>query len=110
MSRCRIKGRENTTLAGRTHKVKRIKLATQGVLGGLVLLAGTNIHAGLPSPPPIDELTAFYEATGGDNWHRNDHWLDEEIHHCDWYGIICHDDIVPRGIHSIRLPGQQPDR
>ncbi len=81
-----------------------IKLALQGLLIGLIPLASANTHASPPPPPPIDELTAFYQATNGDNWYRDDHWLDEEIHHCDWYGIICHDDIAPRGIHSISLP------
>lgn len=43
-----------------------------------------------PVPPlPVEELTEFYEAMDGDNWHRNDGWLDPETSACDWYGITC---------------------
>ena len=46
-----------------------------------------------PPPQPDDELLPLlYEAFDGDNWHRNDGWLDEEVHWCDWYGVTCSDD------------------
>ncbi len=34
-------------------------------------------------------LTDFFEATGGEDWHRNDGWLDETTPVCDWYGVGC---------------------
>ena len=60
-----------------------------------LLLAGA-AHALSPPPPqPDDELfPLLYEAFDGDNWHRNDGWLDEEVHWCDWYGVTCSDDAV----------------
>jgi hypothetical protein len=59
------------------------------ILTTLALVLAAGASASPSPPPPIDELTGFYEATGGDNWRRNDHWLDEEVHHCQWYGIRC---------------------
>jgi len=62
------------------------------ILAALVflLLAGP-VHA--LSPPPLqphDELLPLlYESLDGDNWHRNDGWLDDEVHWCDWYGVSC---------------------
>ena len=54
------------------------------------LLAASAAHALSPPPPlPVDELIEFYHAMDGDNWHRNDGWLDTEIDVCDWYGITC---------------------
>lgn len=65
-------------------------LATpRAILATLALVLAAGASASPAPPPPIDELTGFYEATGGDNWRRNDHWLDEEVHHCQWYGIRC---------------------
>jgi hypothetical protein len=42
-------------------------------------------------PPPIPEaaLVRFYEATGGEEWTRNDGWLDPSVSVCDWYGLEC---------------------
>lgn len=27
----------------------------------------------------------MYYIWGGDDWHRNDHWLSYDVHECDWY-------------------------
>jgi hypothetical protein len=37
-------------------------------------------------------LTSFYTETGGDYWFDNSGWLDDMIHHCQWFGLICNDD------------------
>ena len=34
-------------------------------------------------------LVALYDSTDGDNWLNNEGWLDESVHHCDWYGVGC---------------------
>lgn len=62
-----------------------------------------------PSPPlPVEVLTDFYEAMNGDDWHRNDGWLDPEVEVCDWYGIICVTEGVEFGgykwVGRIELP------
>ena len=58
-----------------------------------LLLAGA-AHALTPPPPQPDTelLPLLYEELGGDNWHRNDDWLDDEVHWCDWYGVTCSED------------------
>ena len=54
------------------------------------LLAAAAVQALSPPPPlPEDALVDFYEAMNGDDWHRNDGWLDPEVDICDWYGITC---------------------
>lgn len=60
-----------------------------------LLLAGAAHTLSPPPPQPDDELfPLLYEAFDGDNWHRNDGWLDEEVYWCDWYGVTCSDDAV----------------
>ncbi len=78
--------------------------ATQSTLAVMALIVAAGAPAGPPPPPPIDELTAFYQAMDGDNWTRNDHWLDEDVYHCDWYGIRCDAPIVPTPISGVLLP------
>ncbi len=60
---------------------------------GSLLLASAAAQALSPPPPfPIDKLEAFYEAMNGDDWHRNDGWMepvDSQFDVCDWYGITC---------------------
>ncbi len=34
-------------------------------------------------------LKAIYENTSGENWRNNDGWMNETVHHCQWYGISC---------------------
>lgn len=33
-------------------------------------------------------LAELYKETGGDHWHRNEHWLSSKDH-CEWYGVTC---------------------
>jgi hypothetical protein len=57
---------------------------------GSLLLASAAAQALSPPPPlPVEALETFYEAMNGDDWHRNDGWLDPEVDVCDWYGITC---------------------
>ncbi|RFF26921.1 MULTISPECIES: hypothetical protein [unclassified Wenzhouxiangella] len=54
-----------------------------------------------------DILQAFYEAANGDEWFRNDGWLQPGSDPCDWYGVECRSrsenerDLV----HAVELPG-----
>lgn len=34
-------------------------------------------------------LVDLYVATDGDNWHRNDGWLEPDSNPCDWEGVRC---------------------
>ena len=73
-------------------------------------LAGGPVMALSPPPPlPIDTLEAFFEAMNGDQWYRNDGWLDPEVPVCEWYGITCVIELPQFGgfnwIGYIRLPG-----
>lgn len=57
-------------------------------------------------------LTLFYKTCGGDNWKRNDNWLDPEVDVCHWYGISCHqgktvDSILLGANNIIGTPPQQ---
>jgi hypothetical protein len=73
------------------------------------ILAVSSTHALSPPPPlPEDVLADFYEAMNGDDWHRNDGWLDPEVDVCDWYGITCVTEGIEFGgfewVGYIRLP------
>jgi hypothetical protein len=63
------------------------------------------------SPPPIepdqDLLPLLYDTLGGDDWHRNDGWLDPDVHWCDWYGVDCADTGIAGVLEFRRL--QLPD-
>jgi hypothetical protein len=76
---------------------------------GAFMLTATLVAASLAmaqSPSPREALEALYHSTNGDDWHRNDGWLDEEVHWCDWHGVRCQyrssidDDII----WSLELP------
>ncbi len=51
---------------------------------GFVLPAGAQV-----SDLDREILVDFYLAAGGDEWVRNDGWLDDDVEVCDWYGIDC---------------------
>ncbi len=71
-----------------------------------LMLGVSTAQATEPPPLPVDFLTDFYIAMDGDNWHRNDGWLDPEVPACEWYGIQCSFSAlgVPTSISVIRLP------
>jgi hypothetical protein len=50
-----------------------------------------------PPPPQPDDhlLPALYASLDGDNWTRNDGWLDPDVHWCDWYGVTCGEEFWP---------------
>jgi hypothetical protein len=75
----------------------------------ITAMASGPVMALSPAPPlPVDTLEAFYEAMNGEQWHRNDGWLDPDVHVCDWYGITCVIEFPEFGgfnwIGRIRLP------
>ncbi|MDZ7791075.1 MAG: hypothetical protein U5L08_11410 [Xanthomonadales bacterium] len=62
----------------------------RAVLAAVALALSPTLAALSPPPPlPVEVLEDFYEAMNGDDWHRNDGWLDSEVDVCDWYGISC---------------------
>ena len=75
-----------------------------------VMLGVSAAQALSPPPPlPVEFLADFYEAMDGDNWHRNDGWLDPDVPVCEWYGITCVTELPQLGgfnwIGYIRLAG-----
>lgn len=49
-------------------------------------------------PPRAENLTEqtvalqlFFSTTGGDYWHNNSGWFDDDISYCDWFGVTCED-------------------
>jgi len=46
-------------------------------------------------------LIAFYQSTGGDDWHHNQGWLGEPGTECEWQNVFCHQGHVA----IINLPG-----
>ncbi len=61
-----------------------------------LLTIGSLFPVSAPAAPSElePELVAFYQATGGDDWHRNDGWLQSGVDVCDWYGITCMSDTI----------------
>src|SRR5690625_7333809 len=56
-------------------------------------------------------LLDLYDSTGGDNWHRNDHWGDAEGTECSWIGVTCDMDkehVVELNLISNNLVGSLP--
>ncbi|MEA3348992.1 MAG: sortase [Chloroflexota bacterium] len=61
--------------------------------------------------PQIEKevLEALYNSTDGDNWERNDGWMDPNTSHCDWYGVTCSIGHVTRlYLYSNELSGNIP--
>lgn len=68
----------------------RFRIVIRTILAAALLASAIAASALSPPPPkPVDFLTDFYHAMNGDEWHRNDGWLDPEVDVCDWYGIDC---------------------
>jgi len=78
------------------------------LVGSLLALSPSLVALSPPPPLPVDVLEDFYEAMNGDDWHRNDGWLDPEVDVCDWYGISCSTESPETGgfewIGRIQLP------
>ena len=55
-------------------------------------------------------LTALYTFTGGDHWSSRDKWLDEDQHHCMWFGVICNQNgrVVGISLPANHLNGTIP--
>ena len=55
-------------------------------------------------------LKTIYEHTNGPNWINKEGWMNDEMHHCKWYGITCNDDEIIIGIdlRGNNLTGQFP--
>ena len=77
-------------------------------LGAALLLLAPAVPALTPPPPQPDRelLPLFYATFDGDNWQRNDGWLDPEVHWCDWYGVTCGDEFWPGlfAFEALELP------
>ncbi len=75
--------------------MRKIAAATLSALAGTLM--GVSAHALTPPPPQADEdlLPLLYEELGGEDWDRNDGWLDPDVHWCDWYGVSCDEPFWP---------------
>lgn len=78
------------------------------VATGVVLAVASTaprIHAQVPETER-QALIELYQATGGDDWVRNDGWRGPEGSECDWFGIRCEANAVGDAtVDWIRLPG-----
>ncbi len=60
------------------------------------------------SQKECEALVSFYQATGGQNWRRNDQWL-ESTTPCEWYGVECKEGkIVELNVSYNNLDGYLP--
>ena len=55
-------------------------------------------------------LEAIYNHTNGQNWINKAGWMDDEIDHCQWYGITCDGDglVTNIDLRDNNLAGQFP--
>jgi len=87
----------------------RIRNRPAPALAAVVLALSAPLSALSPEPPqPDDELLPLlYETLDGENWRRNDGWLDPQVHWCDWYGVVCGEQFWPGlfELDAIELPG-----
>ena len=54
-------------------------------------------------PTERNALKVFYESAKGDEWTVTDNWVDEFIHQCAWYGILCSEDEADRKVVNMTL-------
>ena len=82
--------------------------AFQDWLKRIPQVKGDTCEAG-PAEPDLTALTAFYNATNGDNWHRNDNWLTDAPLD-EWYGVATDDTlrIISLDLERNNLSGQIP--
>lgn len=75
------------------------------LLSGSIARGQGIVHLPMNRPPSSQRaaLVALHESTDGDNWVHNDNWLDESVHRCDWYGVVC--DVERQQVIKISLPG-----
>ncbi|MEN1728735.1 MAG: hypothetical protein AAGJ52_09865 [Pseudomonadota bacterium] len=93
-----------------TQASRGIRASFRIALLALALGASSSVLATSPPPPlPIAELEEFYLATNGDDWYRNDGWLDPDTPICDWYGIRCETQLAVTFITAIELPDNKLD-
>lgn len=48
-------------------------------------------------------LEQFYTAMNGDEWERNDGWLDPETEPCDWFGVTCLESTGDERFYGLEL-------
>lgn len=78
------------------------------------LSAAPRVHAQVPEVER-QALIELYQATGGDDWVRNDGWLGPEGTECDWFGISCsqHEDggrrVTGMNLSANNLRGRIPE-
>ena len=58
-----------------------------------------------------DGLISLYLFTNGDHWSSKDKWLDEDQHHCMWFGVICNQNgrVVGISLPANQLNGTIPE-
>lgn len=50
-----------------------------------------------------DALVSLYWATNGPGWARRDHWLNDSVGVCDWFGIVCTETTGDGTAHVAKL-------
>eukprot|EP01117_Protostelium_nocturnum_P000457 TRINITY_DN1052_c0_g1_i1.p1 TRINITY_DN1052_c0_g1~~TRINITY_DN1052_c0_g1_i1.p1 ORF type:complete len:1229 (+),score=344.14 TRINITY_DN1052_c0_g1_i1:112-3798(+) len=70
-----------------------------------ILLGFTFLLFFSPSLAQFDRpaLVDFYNAFNGANWINNTNWL-SDVHHCEWFGIVCYDAGIAKVVVGFRLP------
>lgn len=69
------------------------------------MTAAIHAHAQTLDGDAVAALERFYHQFNGDDWLKNDGWLDPEIDPCEWYGVHCGTWAGDFGIRSLELPG-----
>lgn len=70
----------------------------------LSFLAISGARAETLSSSEIEALQSFYTAFNGDDWHKNDGWLEPGVAPCDWHGVECDMHAGQFGIVNLELP------
>uniref|UniRef100_A0A7S4VT91 non-specific serine/threonine protein kinase n=1 Tax=Ditylum brightwellii TaxID=49249 RepID=A0A7S4VT91_9STRA len=59
-------------------------------------------------PPERNALKKIYDEAGGQDWIRDDGWVDEFNNHCTWYGIECNEEnnVIKLALENSGLSGR----
>lgn len=80
---------------------------TRNLLALLVLSVAVPVSAQTLDSESVDALERFYHQFNGDEWHRNEGWLEPEVDPCDWHGVHCGFWGGEFGIRYLLLPGNK---
>ena len=71
---------------------------------------GVSVCVSLQKQREREILESLYQNTAGDDWSKNDGWLDDSTDICEWYGIACREGSTVESIDlgSNHLVGSPP--